>query len=87
MLLAVLFLPITFRSRANALIACSGIVVVPRYPDVPEESGKSVLIFFEPSSVADCQFGLIVALRQSGATKSLKKPSNSDAATRAICEH
>jgi hypothetical protein len=41
-----------------------GIVVVPRYPVVTEESEQSAPIFLEPSPVGGGQFGLIVALRQ-----------------------
>ena len=40
------------------------IVVVSRYPVVTEESEQSVPTFLEPSPVASCRFGLIVALSQ-----------------------
>jgi hypothetical protein len=41
-----------------------GIVVVPRYPVVTEESEQSIPIFLEPSPVASGWLGLIVAMRQ-----------------------
>jgi hypothetical protein len=40
------------------------IVVVPRYSIVTKESEQPVPIFLEPSPVAGCRFGLIVALSQ-----------------------